>query len=70
MYSYFRYVRTELPYKDLSPAFVSELARRDLVLERGLGDFYRNQPDDLRHVHLPDPTKLPGLLAEYGIAAS
>lgn len=66
MYSYFRYVRDELAYRDLSPAFVSELARRDLVLERGWGDFYREHPEDLRHVHLPKPSRLPALLAEYG----
>jgi len=69
MYSYFRYVRDELAYKDLTPEFKAELARRDLVLEHGWGDFYRDHPDDLRHVHLPKPSKLDALLAEYGAAS-
>ena len=66
MYSSFRYVRRDLPYKPFPPEFEAELRRHDLVLDRGLTDFYRDHPDDLRHAHLPDPSKLDGLLAEYG----
>ena len=65
MYSYFRFVRRDLPYRDLPADFVAELESRELVLDRGWTDFYRDHPDDLRHAHLPDPARLEPLLAEY-----
>jgi ectoine hydroxylase-related dioxygenase (phytanoyl-CoA dioxygenase family) len=65
MYSYFRYVRQELPYRDFAPAVAAELAERDLVLSAGWGNYYREQPDDLRHVYLPDPARLPSLIEEF-----
>lgn len=65
MYSYFRYARKELHYRDLPDSLRSELAARDLVLARGWGNFYLDEPDELRHVHLPDPSKLEPLIAEF-----
>jgi hypothetical protein len=65
MYSYFRYVRQELPYRDFAPAVAAELAQRDLVLSSGWANYYREQPDDLRHVHLPDPARRPALVEEF-----
>lgn len=70
MHSYFRYVRQELSYRDLPADFVDELARRDLVPSQGWADFYREHPEDLKHVYLPDPSKMAALLAEYGATPS
>jgi hypothetical protein len=65
MYSYFRYARKELRYRDLSDDFAAELADRGLVLSRGWTNFYRDQPQELRHVHLPDPSQLEPLIEEF-----
>jgi hypothetical protein len=65
MYSYFRYARKELHYRDLPEPLLAELAERDLVLSRGWRNFYLEQPEELRHVHLPDPAKLEPLIAEF-----
>jgi phytanoyl-CoA dioxygenase PhyH len=70
MYSYFRYVRRELSYRDLSAGFADELAARDLVLSRGWTDFYAEHPEDLRHAYLPDPSRLQQLLDEYAAGAT
>jgi hypothetical protein len=70
MYSYFRFVRRELNYRDLPTAFVDDLAARDLVLSRGWGNFYADEPGDLRHVYLPDPSRLQPLIDEYSRSAS
>lgn len=66
MYSYFRFVRRELYYRDLAPEFVDRLAARELVLSRGWSNFYAEHPEDLKHVYLPDASTLPDLLREYG----
>jgi ectoine hydroxylase-related dioxygenase (phytanoyl-CoA dioxygenase family) len=65
MYSYFRYARKELSYRDLVPEFRQELAARGLVLSNGWGNFYAQHPQELRHVHLPDPTRLGPLIEEF-----
>jgi hypothetical protein len=65
MYSYFRYARKELRYRDLPDDFAAELADRGLVLSQGWTNFYREQPQELRHVHLPDPTQLQPLIEEF-----
>ena len=65
MYSYFRYVRTELGYRDLDASFRDELASRGLVLDHGWADFYRTHPEDLPHVYLPKASRLQPLLEEY-----
>ena len=58
MYSYFRYARKELSYRELPADFRAELDDRGLVLSQGWANFYRQQPQELRHVHLPDPSRL------------
>ena len=65
MYSYFRFVRKELSYRDLPADFTAELDARGLVLSRGWTNFYAEQPSDLRHAYLPDPSRLQPLLDEY-----
>jgi hypothetical protein len=65
MYSYFRYVRSELAYRDIETPFADDLAERGLVLSQGWGNFYRQQPTDLPHVYLPDPARMQPLLDEY-----
>jgi hypothetical protein len=65
MYSYFRYARKELSYRDLPADFRHELAARGLVLSHGWTNFYRRQPQELRHVHLPDLSRLTPLIDEF-----
>ncbi len=65
MYSYFRYARTELNYRDLPEDFTAELASRGLVLSHGWTNFYAEHPRELRHVHLPNPTRLTALIEEF-----
>lgn len=65
MYSYFRYIRSELGYQDLGLDFRDELAGRSLVLDNGWDDFYRSHPEDLRHVYLPKQSRLQLLIEEY-----
>ncbi|MDT4913129.1 MAG: hypothetical protein QOC66_2257 [Pseudonocardiales bacterium] len=65
MYSYFRFVRKELSYRDLPADFAEELGARDLVLSRGWTNFYAGQPSDLRHAYLRDPSQLQPLLDEF-----
>jgi hypothetical protein len=68
MYSYFRYLRSELGYRDLPEQQRAELAARGLVLSSGWRDFYREHPEDIRHVHLQGGTRREELLAAYGAA--
>ncbi len=65
MYSYFRFARKELHYRDLSDEFAAELADRGLVLSQGWTNYYLEHPQDLRHVHLPDPSQLEPLIEEF-----
>lgn len=65
MYSYFRYARRELSYKDLPPDYRSALADRGLVLTAGWGNYYLRHPDDLRHAFLRRPETLEPLIAEF-----
>ena len=65
MYSYFRYARKELSYRELPADFRAELDDRGLVLSQGWANFYRQQPQELRHVHLPDPSRLGPLIEEF-----
>ena len=65
MYSYFRFARKELSYRDLPADFRSELDDRGLVLSQGWTNFYRREPQELRHVHLPDPSRLTPLIDEF-----
>ncbi len=65
MYSYFRYARKELGYRDLADGFRDQLDERGLVLSQGWKNFYLEHPEDLRHVHLPDPSRLNPLIEEF-----
>ncbi len=70
MYSYFRYARKELRYRDLPDDFKAQLAERGLVLRQGWGNFYERAPQDLRHVYLRKPEQLESLIAEFTAAGS
>jgi hypothetical protein len=70
MYSYFRYAREELSYRDLPASFVEQLEDHGLVLSSGWRNFYTEQPQELRHVYLPDPAKLEPLIAKFSRTAS
>lgn len=70
MYSYFRYARRELRYRDLPEDFRQQLAAEGLVLSQGWSNFYERQPDDLRHVFLRDPEQLEPLIAEFAAAGA
>jgi Phytanoyl-CoA dioxygenase (PhyH) len=70
MYSYFRYARRELAYRDLSENFRRELADRGLVLSNGWGNYYEQFPQDLRHAFLTDPDTLEPLIEEFSMAGT
>lgn len=65
LYSYFRFARTELPYRDLPPALHAVLSDRGLVLSQGWTNFYRRHPQELRHVYLRDPAELEPLVERF-----
>lgn len=65
MYSYFRYARREMHYRDLDEPFRAELAQRGLVLTNGWGNYYEQHPQDLRHAYLKKPETLEPLIAEF-----
>ncbi len=65
MYSYFRYVRRELSYRNLPNDFRRQLKQRDLVLSNGWRNYYADHPDELRLVHLRNPDDLETLIAEF-----
>lgn len=65
MYSYFRFVRRELHYRELDATLASQLAARDLVLTSGWRNFYQGRAGELEHVYLPDRARLPGLISEF-----
>lgn len=70
MYSYFRYARRELHYRDLPADFRQQLAGHGLALSNGWTNFYERQPGDLRHVYLRDPEQLGPLMAEFAAAGA
>lgn len=70
MYSYFRFARRELNYRDLDEGFRAELAARGMVLTNGWGNYYEQQPQDLRHAYLRKPETLEPLIAEFAEAGS
>jgi ectoine hydroxylase-related dioxygenase (phytanoyl-CoA dioxygenase family) len=70
MYSYFRYARRELVYRDLNEDFRRELADRGLVLSNGWGNYYEQSPQDLRHAFLTDPDTLEPLIEEFSMAGA
>ncbi len=65
LYSYFRFARKELPYRDLPPALRAVLSDRGLVLSQGWTNFYRRHPQELRHVYLRDDTELEPLIEQF-----
>lgn len=65
LYSYFRFARKELPYRDLSPALRAVLADQGLVLSQGWSNYYRRHPQELRHVYLRDRGELTPLIEEF-----
>lgn len=70
MYSYFRFARRELNYRDLDESFRAELAAHGLVLSNGWGNYYERKPDDLRHAYLKKPETLEPLIAEFAEAGA
>jgi hypothetical protein len=65
LYSYFRFARKELHYRDLPATLTGELANRGLVLSRGWTNFYREHPEELRHAYLRDEKQLEPLIHEF-----
>ena len=70
VYSYFRYARRELVYRDLNEDFRRKLADRGLVLSNGWGNYYEQFPQDLRHAFLKDPDTLEPLIEEFSMAGA
>ncbi len=64
-YSYFRFARQELPYRDLPPALRAVLSDRGLVLSQGWTNYYRRHPQELRHVYLRDDAELEPLIEQF-----
>jgi hypothetical protein len=65
LYSYFRFARKELPYRDLSPALRAVLSDRGLVLSQGWSNYYRRHPEELPLVYLRDRTELQPLIDQF-----
>jgi hypothetical protein len=70
MYSYFRYARKELGYRDLNEELRKQLADHGLVLSNGWGNYYEQFPEDLRHAYLRDPSTLEPLIREFSTAGA
>ena len=70
MYSYFRFARTELKYRDLGPKLSKDLARRGLVHSAGWTNFFAEHPEQLDAVHLRDPSKLQELKETFANSTS
>lgn len=64
-YSYFRYARNELGFVTLTPDFVEELRKRELLLANGLGNYYLDYPEEVRLVHLRHPERMDGLVEQF-----
>jgi Phytanoyl-CoA dioxygenase (PhyH) len=65
LYSYFRFARKELPYRDLPPALRAVLSERGLVLSQGWTNYYRRHPEELPLVYLRDGTELQPLIDQF-----
>ncbi len=65
LYSYFRYARRELHYKDFSFEYRRALEDQGLLLRAGLGNYYRRHPEELRMAHLRHPETMDALVAEF-----
>jgi len=70
MYSYFRYARRELGYRDVNEDLRQQLADHGLVLSNGWGNYYEQFPEDLRHAYLRDPNTLEPLIEEFSMAGA
>lgn len=65
LYSYFRYARRELHYRDFPPDYRDALADADLILSGGLGNYYERYPHELRLAHLRHPETMDPLVEEF-----
>ena len=70
LYSYFRYARRELHYKDFPADYRQALEDQDLILRAGLGNYYERCPDELRMAHLRHPETMDSLVAEFARAGA
>jgi hypothetical protein len=68
LYSYFRYARKELPYRELPPALRAVLSDRGLVLSQGWTNFYRRHPQELRYAYLRDDADRQPLIEQFSRA--
>lgn len=66
LYSYFRYARRELHYKDFAPEYRRALEEHGLILRAGLGDYYERCPEELRMAHLRHPETMDALVSQFG----
>jgi ectoine hydroxylase-related dioxygenase (phytanoyl-CoA dioxygenase family) len=67
-YSYFRYARRELGYRDMPPDYRAALEAQDLVLHNGLSNYYEQYPQELRLVHLRKPETMDELVEKFSAA--
>jgi hypothetical protein len=65
MYSYFRFIRRELGYRNLPKDLRLELKQRGLVLSSGWRNYYADHPEELRLVHLRNPADMDELIASF-----
>ncbi len=70
LYSYFRYARRELHYRDMPADYQAALVDRGLLLRTGLGNYYLQHPEELRLAHLRNPVLMDGLVAEFARAGA
>ncbi|MFL5517436.1 MAG: phytanoyl-CoA dioxygenase family protein [Gemmatimonadales bacterium] len=67
-YSYFRYARRELGYRDFDPEYREQLEAHDLIFRNGLANYYERHPEELRLATLRKPETMDGLVEEFAAA--
>lgn len=64
-YSYFRYARPDLVFKEMAPALRTRLTAAGLSLRNGYGNHYEANPDTLRGVWLRRPGDIDDLVERF-----
>ena len=67
-YSYFRYARRELGYRDFDPDYREQLEAHDLIFRNGLDNYYERHPDELRLATLRKPETMDQLVEQFAAA--
>jgi len=67
-YSYFRYARRELGYRDFDPEYREQLEAHGLIFRHGLANYYERHPEELRLATLKKPETMDELVEQFAAA--